>query len=76
MPELPVEGVALLLGNELAGQLVRMAPAFGIEGLQCQPLQCHGGHPEVKPMSCHTLPLPEDLQVAKVGANGEVETVE
>ena len=33
VPELPVEGVALLLGNELAGQMVRMAPAFGIEGL-------------------------------------------
>ena len=26
VPKLPVEGVALLLGNELAGQVVRMAP--------------------------------------------------
>ena len=34
VPELPVQRVTLLLGNELAGQLVRMAPAFGIEGLQ------------------------------------------
>ena len=34
VPKLPVEGVALLLGNELAGQLVRMAPAFGVDGLQ------------------------------------------
>ena len=32
--ELPVEGVALLLGNDLAGQVVRMPPAFGVEGLQ------------------------------------------
>ena len=34
VPELPVEGVALLLGNELAGQVLRMGPAFGVEGLQ------------------------------------------
>ena len=34
MPELPVERVALLRGNDLAGQVVRMPPAFGVEGLQ------------------------------------------
>ena len=34
VPELPVQRVTLLLGNELAGQLVRMAPTFGVEGLQ------------------------------------------
>ncbi|TNN38890.1 Transcriptional repressor CTCF [Liparis tanakae] len=28
------------------------------------------------PVICHTLPLPEGFQVVKVGANGEVETVE
>nr|XP_033796881.1 transcriptional repressor CTCF isoform X4 [Geotrypetes seraphini] len=29
-----------------------------------------------EPMICHTLPLPEGFQVVKVGANGEVETLE
>ncbi|XP_035251177.1 transcriptional repressor CTCF-like isoform X1 [Anguilla anguilla] len=29
-----------------------------------------------EPVICHTLPLPEGFQVVKVGANGEVETVE
>ncbi|KAJ0069193.1 hypothetical protein NL108_003148 [Boleophthalmus pectinirostris] len=28
------------------------------------------------PVICHTLPLPEGFQVVKVGANGEVETVD
>ena len=32
--ELPLEGVTLLLGNILAGQLGRMAPEFGVEGLR------------------------------------------
>ncbi|MBN3294214.1 CTCF protein, partial [Polypterus senegalus] len=31
---------------------------------------------EGEPVICHTLPLPEGFQVVKVGANGEVETVE
>lgn len=31
---------------------------------------------EEEPMICHTLPLPEGFQVVKVGANGEVETLE
>lgn len=31
---------------------------------------------EGEPMICHTLPLPEGFQVVKVGANGEVETLE
>ncbi|XP_038662714.1 transcriptional repressor CTCF isoform X5 [Scyliorhinus canicula] len=31
---------------------------------------------EGDPVICHTLPLPEGFQVVKVGANGEVETVE
>uniref|UniRef100_W5MIX9 Transcriptional repressor CTCF n=1 Tax=Lepisosteus oculatus TaxID=7918 RepID=W5MIX9_LEPOC len=30
---------------------------------------------EGEPVICHTLPLPEGFQVVKVGANGEVETV-
>ncbi|XP_077313429.1 transcriptional repressor CTCF isoform X1 [Lithobates pipiens] len=34
------------------------------------------GLPEGEPMICHTLPLPEGFQVVKVGANGEVETLE
>ena len=34
VPEIPVEGVTLLLGNILAGQLVRMAPKFGLERLR------------------------------------------
>ena len=34
VPELPVQRVTLLLGNELAGQVLRMGPAFGVEGLQ------------------------------------------
>ncbi|XP_005992840.1 transcriptional repressor CTCF isoform X3 [Latimeria chalumnae] len=29
-----------------------------------------------EPVICHTLPLPEGFQVVKVGANGEVETLE
>ncbi|KAI1235504.1 hypothetical protein IHE44_0002379 [Lamprotornis superbus] len=35
-----------------------------------------GGLQEGEPMICHTLPLPEGFQVVKVGANGEVETLE
>ncbi|ELV12229.1 Leucine-rich repeat-containing protein 16C [Tupaia chinensis] len=34
------------------------------------------GLAESEPMICHTLPLPEGFQVVKVGANGEVETLE
>lgn len=34
------------------------------------------GLTEGEPMICHTLPLPEGFQVVKVGANGEVETLE
>ncbi|XP_018115894.1 transcriptional repressor CTCF isoform X3 [Xenopus laevis] len=34
------------------------------------------GLQEGEPMICHTLPLPEGFQVVKVGANGEVETLE
>ena len=34
VPEIPVEGVTLLLGKILAGELVRMAPEFGVEGLR------------------------------------------
>ncbi|KAM5138169.1 transcriptional repressor CTCF [Mantella aurantiaca] len=34
------------------------------------------GLPEGEGMICHTLPLPEGFQVVKVGANGEVETLE
>ncbi|XP_062448873.1 transcriptional repressor CTCF-like [Rhea pennata] len=35
-----------------------------------------GGLQEGEPMICHTPPLPEGFQVVKVGANGEVETLE
>ncbi|XP_062448889.1 transcriptional repressor CTCF-like [Rhea pennata] len=35
-----------------------------------------GGLQEGEPVICHTLPLPEGFQVVKVGANGEVETLE
>ncbi|MXQ83442.1 hypothetical protein E5288_WYG014605 [Bos mutus] len=34
------------------------------------------GLAESEPVICHTLPLPEGFQVVKVGANGEVETLE
>ncbi|XP_012736442.2 transcriptional repressor CTCF [Fundulus heteroclitus] len=47
-----------------------------VEGLQATYVEASGANKEAEPVICHTLPLPEGFQVVKVGANGEVETVE
>uniref|UniRef100_A0A8C7R4C5 Transcriptional repressor CTCF n=1 Tax=Oncorhynchus mykiss TaxID=8022 RepID=A0A8C7R4C5_ONCMY len=47
-----------------------------VEELQASFVDASAGNTEAEPVICHTLPLPEGFQVVKVGANGEVETVE
>ncbi|XP_048885932.1 transcriptional repressor CTCF-like [Brienomyrus brachyistius] len=56
----PVAGAAGVV-DELQGTYVGTADTMAKDG---------------EPVICHTLPLPEGFQVVKVGANGEVETVE
>ncbi|KAM9375574.1 LOW QUALITY PROTEIN: transcriptional repressor CTCF-like [Pholidichthys leucotaenia] len=69
------EQAALGLG-EL--QLVQVpVSATSVEALQQATFVNTGAIPkDGDPVICHTLPLPEGFQVVKVGANGEVETVE
>lgn len=67
------EQAALGLG-EL--QLVQVpVSATTVEALQQGTLVDASGI-QKDPVICHTLPLPEGFQVVKVGANGEVETVD
>ncbi|KAM9861231.1 transcriptional repressor CTCF-like [Aulostomus maculatus] len=67
-------GAALGLGQL---QLVQVpVTATTVEGLQATYVDTSGANKDAEPVICHTLPLPEGFQVVKVGANGEVETVE
>ncbi|XP_016125505.1 transcriptional repressor CTCF-like isoform X3 [Sinocyclocheilus grahami] len=50
--------------------------AATVEELQGTLVDATGMPKDGEPVICHTLPLPEGFQVVKVGANGEVETVE
>lgn len=47
-----------------------------VEGLQATYVEASAANKDGEPVICHTLPLPEGFQVVKVGANGEVETVD
>ncbi|KAM6937643.1 transcriptional repressor CTCF [Xenentodon cancila] len=68
------EQAALGLG-EL--QLVQVPVSATVEALQQGTFVDTTAMPkDGDPVICHTLPLPEGFQVVKVGANGEVETVE
>ncbi|XP_036952371.1 transcriptional repressor CTCF-like isoform X1 [Acanthopagrus latus] len=67
-------GAALGLGQL---QLVQVPVTTAtVEGLQATYVDASAGNKDAEPVICHTLPLPEGFQVVKVGANGEVETVE
>ncbi|XP_020481496.2 transcriptional repressor CTCF [Labrus bergylta] len=67
-------GAALGLGQL---QLVQVPVTSGtVEGLQGTYVDASTANKDADPVICHTLPLPEGFQVVKVGANGEVETVE
>ncbi|XP_074474812.1 transcriptional repressor CTCF-like [Sebastes fasciatus] len=67
-------GAALSLGQL---QLVQVPVTTAtVEGLQATYVDASGANKDAEPVICHTLPLPEGFQVVKVGANGEVETVE
>ncbi|XP_034436954.1 transcriptional repressor CTCF-like isoform X3 [Hippoglossus hippoglossus] len=67
-------GAALGLGQL---QLVQVpVTATSVEGLQATYVDASSINKDSEPVICHTLPLPEGFQVVKVGANGEVETVE
>uniref|UniRef100_A0AAQ6AKP6 Transcriptional repressor CTCF n=1 Tax=Amphiprion ocellaris TaxID=80972 RepID=A0AAQ6AKP6_AMPOC len=67
-------GAALGLGQL---QLVQVpVTTTTVEGLQATYVEASTANKDAEPVICHTLPLPEGFQVVKVGANGEVETVE
>ncbi|KAK9542719.1 hypothetical protein VZT92_000557 [Zoarces viviparus] len=67
-------GAALSLGQL---QLVQVpVTAANVQGLHATYVDVSGANKDPEPVICHTLPLPEGFQVVKVGANGEVETVE
>ncbi|KAJ0002123.1 hypothetical protein NQD34_001918 [Periophthalmus magnuspinnatus] len=67
-------GAALGLGQL---QLVQVpVSTTTVEGLQATYVEAPAANKDAEPVICHTLPLPEGFQVVKVGANGEVETVE
>ncbi|XP_070759992.1 transcriptional repressor CTCF-like [Enoplosus armatus] len=67
-------GAALGLGQL---QLVQVPVTTAtVEGLQATYVDASTANKDAEPVICHTLPLPEGFQVVKVGANGEVETVE
>uniref|UniRef100_A0A3Q3NF44 Transcriptional repressor CTCF n=1 Tax=Mastacembelus armatus TaxID=205130 RepID=A0A3Q3NF44_9TELE len=67
-------GAALGLGQL---QLVQVpVTTTNVEGLQATYVDASTANKDAEPVICHTLPLPEGFQVVKVGANGEVETVE
>ncbi|KAF3686400.1 Transcriptional repressor CTCF 11-zinc finger protein CCCTC-binding factor CTCFL -like protein [Channa argus] len=67
-------GAALGLGQL---QLVQVPVTTAtVEGLQATFVEGSTATKDAEPVICHTLPLPEGFQVVKVGANGEVETVE
>ncbi|XP_054471926.1 transcriptional repressor CTCF-like [Anoplopoma fimbria] len=67
-------GAALGLGQL---QLVQVPVTTAtVEGLQATYVDASIANKDTDPVICHTLPLPEGFQVVKVGANGEVETVE
>ncbi|XP_037346455.2 transcriptional repressor CTCF-like isoform X2 [Pungitius pungitius] len=67
-------GAALGLGQL---QLVQVPVTRAtVEGLQATYVDASTANKDADPVICHTLPLPEGFQVVKVGANGEVETVE
>ncbi|XP_069549658.1 transcriptional repressor CTCF-like [Brachyistius frenatus] len=67
-------GSALGLGQL---QLVQVPVTTAtVEGLQATYVEASTANKDADPVICHTLPLPEGFQVVKVGANGEVETVE
>ncbi|XP_077419910.1 transcriptional repressor CTCF [Vanacampus margaritifer] len=66
-------GAALGLGQL---QLVQVpVTSTTVDGLQATYVD-GSVNKDAEPVICHTLPLPEGFQVVKVGANGEVETVE
>ncbi|KAM9826326.1 transcriptional repressor CTCF isoform 1-T1 [Syngnathus typhle] len=66
-------GAALGLGQL---QLVQVpVTSTTVDGLQATYVD-GSANKDAEPVICHTLPLPEGFQVVKVGANGEVETVE
>uniref|UniRef100_A0AAX7TH43 Transcriptional repressor CTCF n=1 Tax=Astatotilapia calliptera TaxID=8154 RepID=A0AAX7TH43_ASTCA len=67
-------GAALGLGQL---QLVQVpVTTTTVDGLQATYVETSAANKDAEPVICHTLPLPEGFQVVKVGANGEVETVE
>ncbi|KAM9817096.1 transcriptional repressor CTCF-like [Neosynchiropus ocellatus] len=67
-------GAALGLGQL---QLVQVpVTTTTVEGFQATYVDASSVNKDAEPVICHTLPLPEGFQVVKVGANGEVETVE
>ncbi|KAF7660592.1 hypothetical protein LDENG_00279270 [Lucifuga dentata] len=67
-------GAALGLGHL---QLVQVPVTTAtVAGLQATYVDASTVNKDAEPVICHTLPLPEGFQVVKVGANGEVETVE
>ncbi|KAM7424071.1 hypothetical protein PAMA_000432 [Pampus argenteus] len=67
-------GAALGLGQL---QLVQVPVTTAtVEGFQATYVDASAANKDADPVICHTLPLPEGFQVVKVGANGEVETVE
>ncbi|XP_075966059.1 transcriptional repressor CTCF-like isoform X1 [Anarhichas minor] len=67
-------GAGLSLGQL---QLVQVpVTAANVQGLHATYVDASGVNKDAEPVICHTLPLPEGFQVVKVGANGEVETVE
>ncbi|XP_070684821.1 transcriptional repressor CTCF-like [Pempheris klunzingeri] len=67
-------GAALGLGQL---QLVQVpVTTTTVEGLQATYVDATTANKDAEPVICHTLPLPEGFQVVKVGANGEVETIE
>uniref|UniRef100_A0A672I5R8 CCCTC-binding factor (zinc finger protein) n=1 Tax=Salarias fasciatus TaxID=181472 RepID=A0A672I5R8_SALFA len=67
-------GAALGLGQL---QLVQVpVTTTTVDGIQATYVEAQTTNKDGEPVICHTLPLPEGFQVVKVGANGEVETVE
>uniref|UniRef100_A0A1A8JL59 CCCTC-binding factor (Zinc finger protein) n=1 Tax=Nothobranchius kuhntae TaxID=321403 RepID=A0A1A8JL59_NOTKU len=67
-------GAALGLGQLQLVQVPVTTTTVG--GLEATFVDASEVTKDAEPVICHTLPLPEGFQVVKVGANGEVETVE
>ncbi|XP_061078058.1 transcriptional repressor CTCF-like [Conger conger] len=72
-----MEEQQLGLGELQLVQVPVSAAAVAVDELQGSFADATAAMPkDGEPVICHTLPLPEGFQVVKVGANGEVETVE